>query len=151
MSFRRWDCSLSSRKKYIQDKTNRLTEEAQVQYESCKVMKINDRNNDPVILHRGKNWRWWGVCEPWCDNVKRGQRNRYCSIKYGMWKARQTFMPMKEIWRANDIHRKTKFCYARRWWKPYWYTNVGRGRWTDEIKKKIGMHASSKANAWDVF
>ena len=59
LDFRNYISLLSSKRVHIQDKTSSLTKEAwgaglKCKKQKCKVMRNNNRNNDPVPLNEGK-------------------------------------------------------------------------------------------------
>ena len=92
-------CSYPKKKKHIQDKTNRLTKEVQrvglkCHEEKCKVMRINNRNNDPGNLN-GENMKDEKLVCFGATGSKEGGGTDHSRHRIG--KARQTFMQLKEI------------------------------------------------------
>ena len=90
---------LSSRKEHIDDKTDRLTEGARgtglkCNTQKCKVMRINNRNNDRPVTLNGENTEDVETSVYLGATVSKEGRGTD-DIKYNIWKARQTFMQLK--------------------------------------------------------
>ena len=133
-------CLMSQKQQHMQQKTDRLTEEAaktglKVNKEKTEVMKINAKQNNPIMLE-GHNLKEV-TSFTYLGSVISTTGGADEDIKARINKARHAFVTLRPIWKSSSLSRKNKLRIFNSNVKSILLYGSETWRVTDTLTKKL--------------